>query len=262
MRISSMRLGLICSAAVLLTACAAAPKDISLIPTQTGDITSKEGVFTQPLTFDATKPNCKGTCPKVQVDSLIFPGNRALTQYVDQQLAQMARFDTRKPSSITVQQYIDYFWAQAGDRDQLILAAKPRYRNQNLTVLELGAWQYLTGAAHGMSEIRLVNWDNKSNQPVDFHQIVRPNQMHAFEQRLREAHLKWLSTQEAALENPEEYNRLWPFQMTDNIGLTDVGVVAKYNSYEIAPYSSGQPELVIPYPLLQGIVDTKFLPKS
>lgn len=261
MRIPSMRLGLFCSAAVLLTACAGAPKDISLIPTQTGDITSKEGVFTQPLAFSKTKPNCKGTCPQVQVESLVFPGNRVLTQYVDQQLAQMAMFDSRKPSGKTVQEYIDYFWVQAGDRDQLILTAKTRYRNQSLTVLELGAWQYLTGAAHGMSEIRLVNWDNKTNQPLGFSQIVRPNQAKAFEQRLREAHLKWLSTQEAALENPEEYNRLWPFQATDNIALTDVGVVAKYNSYEIAPYSFGQPELVIPYPQLQGIVEPKFMPQ-
>lgn len=260
MRSLLMRLGLICSATALLAACAGTPKDISLIPTQTGDITSKDGVFTQPLSIDLTKPGCKGMCPQLQVNSLVFPGNRALTQYVDRELASMAGFDSRIAPNASIQDFIEYYWQQAGARDQLILTATTRYRNKNLTLLELGAWQYLTGAAHGMSEIRLVNWDNHSDQALSFDQIVLPNQQKAFEQQLRQAHDAWLSTQDAYQDNPEEYRRLWPFQMTDNIGLTDAGVVAKYNSYEIAPYASGQPEVLIAYPQLRGILQPKYLP--
>ena len=245
----------------MLAACASAPKDISLIPTQTDSITSKDGVFTQPLKYTLNKPDCKGTCPQIEVDSLIFPGNRVLTSYVDQELAHMAGFDSRVAPRDTIQSFTDYYWAQAGDRDQLILSAKTRYRNKNLTVLELGAWQYLTGAAHGMSEIRFVNWDNQTNQLISFDQIVLPRQHKAFEQKLRDAHQQWLNTQDAYLEQPEDYIRLWPFHLTHNIALTDAGVVAKYNSYEIAPYSSGQPELFIPYPELQGIFAPNYLPK-
>lgn len=261
MQRSLIRLGLATGTALMLAACAAPSKDISLIPTQTGDITSKDGVFTQPLTLTKTKPGCKGSCARIQVESLVFPGNRALTSYVDQQLAQMATFESRRAPSATVQEFMDYYWLQANDRDEVILNAKTRYRNQNITVLELGAWQYLTGAAHGMSEIRLINWDNRTNKPLSLEQIIQPRQLGAFEQQLRLAHQKWLATQEAAQENPENYNRLWPFQMTHNVGLTDSGLVAKYNSYEIAPYSSGQPELLIPYPQLVGILQPQFLPK-
>lgn len=260
MQIPFMRLGLLCSTTVLLAACASAPKDISLIPTQTDSITSKEGVFTQPLKYELSKPNCEGTCPKIQVDSLIFPGNRVFTDFIDKELANMAGFDSRIAPRGSIQEFIDYYWVQAGDKDQTILSAKTRYRNKNLTVLELGAWQYMTGAAHGMSVIQLLNWDNQSNQPIRFDQIVLPNQHKAFEQRLREAHQNWLQTQDAYLDNPEDYARLWPFYATQNIALTDAGIVAKYNSYEIAPYSSGQPELFIPYTELRGILQPKYLP--
>lgn len=261
MRSSLFRLGLITGTVFMLAACAGTPKDISLIPTQTGDITSKDGVFTQPLTLNKTKPGCKGSCARIQVDSLVFPGNRALTSYVDQQLAHMATFESRREPSASVLAFMDYYWLQANDRDEVILNAKTRYRNQHITVLELGAWQYLTGAAHGMSEVRFINWDNRTNKPLTLEQIIQPNQLGAFEMQLRDAHRKWLATQEAAQENPDNYNRLWPFQMTHNVGLTDAGLVAKYNSYEIAPYSSGQPELLIPYPQLTGILQPQFLPK-
>lgn len=261
MRHSSLRLGLLSLSTVILAACATPAKDISLIPTQTTDVTSKDGAFTQPLKVDRTKPGCKGDCPTLKIDSLIFPGNKALTDYVDQQLAEMTHFDGTNALHQNTRSFTDYFWLHAGQRDQVILAAKTRYRNKHLTVIELGAWQYLTGAAHGMSETRFINWDHQNNKPLAFNQIIKPNQTSAFVQRLQQAHQAWLKTQDAAQENPTEYNRLWPFQPNDNIALTDSGVVVKYNSYELAPYSSGQPELHIPYPDLQGILEPAFMPR-
>ncbi len=258
---SPYRAGLTALCALVLSACAAPQKDISLIPTQTADVTSKDGVFTQPLQYERQKPGCKGDCPRLKVDSLIFPGNKALTDYVDQQLADMAQFDGTYTAQASVSDFTDYYWVHAGPRDEVILSSKVRYRNQHLTVLELGAWQYLTGAAHGMGEIRFINWDNQKKQALTLKDIVKPNQLPAFIEKLQQAHQRWLATQEAAQENPTEYNRLWPFQPSDNIALTDAGVVVKYNSYEIAPYSSGQPELLIPYPELRGILHPAYLPR-
>lgn len=260
MRHSALRLALITLSTVVLAACASSGKDISLIPTQTTEITSQKGVFTQPLVIDRKKANCKGECPSLKVDSLIFPGNKKLTDYVDSQLAAMTQLDGTNPSHPTIAAFSDYFWLHAGDRDQVILAAKTRYRNQNLTVLELGAWQYITGGAHGISETRFLNWNNQNNSPLAFTDIVKPNQTQAFVERLRQSHQRWLAKQDYAQENLSEYNRIWPFQPSDNIALTDSGIVVKYNSYEIAPYSSGQPELHIPYPDLQGILQPQYLP--
>lgn len=261
MRSVALRLSLISLSAAVLAACAGPAKDISLIPTQTADITSKDGAFTQPLKVKRTKPGCKGDCPTLEVDSLIFPGNKVLTDYVDSQLADMSQFDGNYAAQSSINAFTDYFWQHAGPRDQVILSAKTRYRNQHLSVIELGAWQYLTGAAHGISETRFVNWDHRTNQPLGFNQIIKPNQTQAYVQRLQQAHQNWLKTQESAQADPAEYNRLWPFQPSDNIALTDSGLVVKYNSYDLAPYSSGQPELHIPYPDLEGIVQPQFLPR-
>jgi hypothetical protein len=38
------------------------------------------------------------------------------------------------------------------------------------------------------------------------------------------------------------------------------GVVVKYDAYAIAPYADGQPELLIPYTVLHGILRPAFLP--
>ena len=244
----------------LLAACASSPSTISLIPDKTTAITSKDGVFTQPLVIEQSRPGCKGTCPSIEINSLIFPGHKALTNYVDQQLADMTQFDGSYQPHQTVESFIHSFWSQAAPRDQVVLSTKIRYSNQYLTVLELTAWQYITGAAHGMGEVRFINWDNRTNKPILFDQMIAPNKVGAFLHELEQAHAKWLETQEAAIEDIDAYLRIWPFQPSDNIALTDAGIVVKYNSYEIAPYSSGQPELLIPYPQLKGILPPALLP--
>lgn len=262
MRHQALRLGFITFSAALLTACATPSKEASLIPAQTADITRKDGVFTQPLKVDLNKPGCKGECPHLYIDSLIFPGNRKFTEYVDKQLTQMLQSDEKNaPTFQNIQDFTDYYWQYAAPRDEVILSARTRYRNKNLTTLELGTWSYTTGGAHGNTETRLLNWDNQRNLPIPFSEIIKPTQEQAFNQRLQKAHQEWLKTQDTYLENPEQYNRLWPFQSSQNIGLTDLGVVVKYNSYEIAPYSSGQPEVLIPYQQLQGVLQPQYLPR-
>lgn len=259
---SIRRLGLIVASTVLLAACASPSQQISIIPTETADITRKDGVFTQPLATHKVKPGCKGECPTLQVDSLVFPGNKPLTDYVDQQLAQMAQFNNGKPSNYTsVDDFTQSYWSLAGPRDEAILYAKPRYRNKDLTVVELGFFHYSTGAAHGYSQIQFLNWNNKQKKSLRFTDIVKPNQNQAFNERLQQAHQQWLQKQDLGEDSPTQYQRLWPFQPSENIALTDAGVLVKYNSYEIAPYSSGQPELLIPYPQLQDILQPMFLPK-
>lgn len=257
----ALRLVLVGLASTVLAACASAPKDISLIPTTTAEITRQDGAFTQPLQSERVKPGCKGECSSIKIDSVIFPGNRLLTDYVDHELAQMAQLDGLNSPHSSLQAFTDYYWQHAGNRDQFVAEAKPRYLNEHLTVLELNVWQYVTGSAHGLGATRFLNWDNERNKAIAFNEIVPNSQLAAFNARLQQVHQQWLSTQDAAKDNPAEYNRIWPFQTSQNIALTDSGIVVKYNSYEIAPYSSGQPELLIAYPDLKGIVNTRYLPR-
>src|SRR5690606_27447848 len=129
--------------AIGLTACASGPTDnISRIPVQTADQTSKDGLFTQSIKTKRTKPDCQGECPTLEVDSLVFPGVPILTELVDHALAMMTGVsDSSTPPYATIAEYETYFWQTAGPRDSTLLSAKTRYRNRSLTVIELNTWQ-------------------------------------------------------------------------------------------------------------------------
>ncbi len=250
--------------ALVLAGCASSPSsNISLIPTQIAEQTQRDGAFTQPLKWSRNKPDCKGECPAIHVDSLVFPGNPKLTDLVDHALAVMTTLDDGKTLPYdSLRGFESYFWQTAGGRDRVDLTARARYRNQHLTVLELSSWRYLTGAAHGISATQFLNWDNHNNRVLSLNEVLLPGKRGDFERRLAEAHRHWLTEQPGAQEDPAGWQRLWPFQASDNFALTDQGVVVKYDTYAIAPYSSGQPELLLPYPVLQDILQPRYLPST
>lgn len=247
----------------LLAACATAPtSDISLIPTQTDQISSKDGLFVQPVKWTRSKPGCKGQCPEMSVDSLVFPGVPRLTELVDHALAMMTGVgDERVPSYSTIAEFERYFWQTAAPRDSVTLAAKTRYRNRHLTVIELNSGQYITGAAHGLTATQFLNWNNVTSSVLGLDQILIPGAYPNFVEALERAHQRWVQNLPEAQEDIQVWQRLWPFQPTDNVALTDQGVIVKYDSYEIAPYSSGQPELLIRYSDLIDILKPEYLPK-
>jgi len=246
----------------LLAACSSGPSpNITLIPDATDQVSSRQGLFAQDVKWKRSKPGCEGECPTLEVDSLVFAGNPKLTKLVDHALAQMTGVnDERTPPYDDIAGFADYYWRVAGSRDSVLLAAKLRYRSKFLTVIELDSWQYFTGAAHGIGATQFLNWDNGREAVIPLDAILTPGSRTQFEAALKAAHERWVATQPDAQADPETWNRLWPFQPSDNYALTDKGIVVKYNSYEIAPYSYGQPELLIPYAELQGVLRVDYLP--
>ena len=209
---SYSRLGASLVVMLALTACASSgSKDISKIPSQTADITRSDGAFIQPLKWEKTKEQCKGSCPKIKVDSLVFPGNQPLTTLVDASLASMTGVGDG-PIHRSIADFESYFWQTAGPRDEVILAATARYRNRNLTVIELVSWQYFTGAAHGIGATQFINWDNQQASVLSLDDLLVSGRKAAFFDVLKGEHQKWLSTQDDAIEDMAQYTRLWPFQ--------------------------------------------------
>lgn len=261
-RTRTLRLVVLSGTIGVLAACASGPTaDISLIPEKTAQQTSKEGLFTQPVKWKHTKPGCKGECPSIELDSIVFPGMSKLTALVDHALSVMTGISSNSaPSYMTVAEYEDYFWRTAGPRDSTLLAAKTRYRNKHLTAIELNTWQYMTGAAHGISATQFLNWDHSTQKVLGLTNILQAGKYDAYVAALAQAHSRWLATNPDVQRDPEAYRRIWPFQASDNYALTDEGLVIKYDSYQIAPYSSGQPELLIPYSALHGILRPEYLP--
>lgn len=235
---------------------------ISLIPAEIAERTQRDGLFTQPLAWERSKPGCKGDCPTLKVDSLIFPGVPILTELVDHALVTLTQIDQRSaPRYSTLAEYEKHFWQTAGPRDSTVLAARVRYGSKYITSIELDAWQYFTGAAHGIPATQFIVWDNASRKVLGMKDLLVPGGYDRYIETLRRAHADWKNTHPDARDNPQNFDRIWPFQPTDNVALTDQGLLVKYDAYEIAPYSSGQPELLIPYTQLSGILKPQYLPE-
>lgn len=249
---------------VILAACASGPSDnLSLVGNEINQESSKSGSFTQPLKIDQYKPGCSGECPKFVVDSLIFPGKPKLSKLVDYALTEMTWIDKKKPAPyLNLQELQQYFWQTAATRDEIDLIARARFRTNKLTVVELNAGQYITGMAHGITGNQFINWDNATEKVVTLDKMLKPNARQQFTEQLKKAHANWLQSHTKAIDDPANFSRMWPFVASDNVGLTDTGLVIKYQPYEIAPYSFGQPELKIPYKDLKNILKDKYLPDN
>lgn len=251
-------------AGLVLAGCASGPRDdLSLVPAALDQETSSQGYFTQPLRYTRVPEGCKGTCPKLVVDSLTFPGHPRLGTLVDYALASMTWLDQDRPAPYeTIAEFETYYLKTAAARDEVNLIARTRYRNADLTTIELTSGQYQTGMAHGITGTQFINWDNGAEKVLTLDDLLQPGALGAFNERLRAAHAQWLLEHADSIDTMADFKRMWPFAPTDNVALTDLGLVAKYQSYEIAPYAWGQPELLIPYAELNDILRPRYLPPA
>ena len=263
-RVRPLLLGMSLSTALLLSACATGPaSDASRIPDQRNAETQQQGLFSQPVDWTREQPGCKGHCPKLVMKSLSFPGQERLNQLIEHGLLAMSWIDEDKSMPYdSFESYERYFWKTAGRADETDFIASTPYRNKDLTVLELKVGMYKTGMAHGITGTQYLIWDNESQKVLTLDDLLRRGASEDFEAVLRKAHAQWLKDTPAVQEDPANFNRMWPFVPSDNVALTDSGLDVKYQSYEIAPYSFGQPTLHIPYTQLKNILRPEYLPPN
>lgn len=256
------RYWLIALTVLAVAGCASGPQpDAALTGASAGAGISVAGA--QAVKWTRVRPGCRGECPKITMDSLIFPGQARLNTLVDHALASMTWLDQNVGAPYgTVADFEAYFWRTANLRDDVYLSTRVRYHTSALTVLELDVGQYRTGMAHGISGTQFLNWDNATQKVLTLDDLLVPGQRPAFEQALRAAHQRWLQQSPAAQADPANFGRMWPFVSSDNVGLTALGLVVKYQPYEIAPYVAGKPELLIPVTELRGILKPAYMPST
>src|SRR5690606_7655338 len=257
----------ILSVAVLLAGCASSPpSNISLpsnVPQPSRTDTEVHDLNVKKIEWKGSKPGCKGECPTIEIDSVGFPDIPKLTALVDHVLAYMTGVDPDSPRPYqTLSEYTQYFWQTAQSRDTTIFNASVKDVSPNIIALELHTGQYLTGAAHGIPATQYLNWQRDQNRVLALDEALLPGGRTAYVEALRRAHAAWLTRNEDAQRDPQTYNRMWPFQESDNFALTPEGMVIKYDAYSIAPYSHGQPELLIPYNELHGVLRPEFMPAA
>ncbi|AJR02756.1 DUF3298 and DUF4163 domain-containing protein [Siansivirga zeaxanthinifaciens] len=108
--------------------------------------------------------------------------------------------------------------------------------NPKLTSISITSYTN-TGGAHGNTSINFLNFNSVTGEKLSLEDIF--NDLLAFKNIAKE-YFDQAIKDKNGLFNPET------FELPENIGFTKEGVILLYNSYEIAPYSTGIIEFTIP----------------
>ncbi len=115
---------------------------------------------------------------------------------------------------------------------------------QSSKIISIAINSYLnTGGAHGNMNITFLNFDPMTGRLLEFHDLILNKA--AFED-VAKKHFE-AAKQASGKTGFVDYFFGEGFQLPENIGFTDDGVILFYNVYEIASYADGITEFVIPY---------------
>ena len=115
-----------------------------------------------------------------------------------------------------------------------------------------------TGGAHGMPYSEYLVFDQKTKKQIKLADMLQSGKKPQFKALAYNAYKDWVKTVDKDVKN---YEKNWPFTLSDNVTLTDKGIDIRYQHYAIAPYAYGMPVLSIPYSKLSGIIQPRFIPK-
>ncbi|WP_263147217.1 RsiV family protein [Pseudomonas sp. RIT-PI-AD] len=219
-------------------------------------LTSSRPPAPQHIAWEHLKPGCSGSdCPLVNIDTLRFADEPGLNGLIERRLLDMTRNAPDAPLPRSLQDYERDFLRDAEPRWSSYLQAKVREQRDQILLIELSS--YLdTGGAHGMPGRGFITYDRNHHLALTLQDMLLPGQETAFWRVVEQAHGRWLTANKL----DADYLRDWPFQRTPHVGLGRGAVLVKYDVYTIAPYSSGHPELEIPYPQLNGILRPEYFP--
>ncbi|WP_417238394.1 DUF3298 and DUF4163 domain-containing protein [Bizionia sp.] len=111
---------------------------------------------------------------------------------------------------------------------------------QSEAVISIVITNYLnTGGAHGSLVVSFLNFDALTGQLLKNEQLF--NDMNAFKTVAEDYFNDQIADKKELYFEPDN------FVLPQNIGFNDTGVILLYNSYEVAPYSTGLTEFTIPF---------------
>ncbi len=215
------------------------------------------------LTLKRTKPDCKGSeCPVLNFKRLTFTGYDRFNAFLEQTLLSLALVETNQEKAFRDLPELElYFFKTAKPRHEIALASSVKYMSDEVVVVQLDSYIF-TGGAHGISTTQYLNWLPKTDKLLTLESMLLPGKMPAFEEALKKQHALWLKKNPLAKDDPAAYNKLWPFEPSDNVALLENGLAVTYDPYRLAPYSFGKPTIYIPYRDLKGILRPEVLPKG
>lgn len=227
--------------------------------TKKEDVSSKASQY-RVVNIVRTKPDCKGSaCPSITLKRLSFDGYDRFNAFLETSLVNMAQVETNQSRVFrNLADLSSYFWKTAENRYEIVLGASVKRATPEIVVIALDSYIF-SGGAHGMSTMQYLNWLPKLDRIVTLEEMLMPGQLKAFEAVLRKQHRQWLETNEFAKADRMSYEKMWPFQFSDNAALLDSGIAITYDPYMLGPYALGMPTIVVPFAELKGIVNPTLL---
>lgn len=126
---------------------------------------------------------------------------------------------------------------------EAIIESEVNYDSDNVITIAVNFYMD-TGGAHGNSRITFLNFDKKTGDLLEQGDIISDKEVFKdFVRPYFEKATKSLSNEDA-VEDPF-YGE--GFQLPENIGYSDQGLILLYNVYEIASYAQGVTEFNIPF---------------
>lgn len=125
----------------------------------------------------------------------------------------------------------------------LNIETEKSYQSQDVITIAISTYEF-KGGAHGNDKIRFLNLDAKTGSILSRNDILK--NINEFETLAKEYFMKSMETQDKDLKM-EDFFFGKPFQLPENIGYSEDGIVLLYNVYEVASYDQGYTEFVIPF---------------
>lgn len=126
---------------------------------------------------------------------------------------------------------------------ELLIETELSYQSEAVITIAISTYEF-KGGAHGNDHIEFLNLDAITGKVLNLEDIISDKE--GFKTLAKKHYIKSLETNEADLKM-EDFFFGKPFQLPENIGFSDDGLVLLYNVYELASYDQSYTEFVIPF---------------
>ncbi|GAB4154514.1 MAG: hypothetical protein Tsb0033_02610 [Winogradskyella sp.] len=126
---------------------------------------------------------------------------------------------------------------------ELHIETEKIYQSNDIITLAINTYEF-KGGAHGNDKIKFLNLNANTGEILNLDDMVENSE--DFKALARNYFLKSMESDKESSQI-EDYFFGESFQLPENIGFSDEGLVFLYNVYEIASYSQGYTEFVIPF---------------
>jgi hypothetical protein len=136
---------------------------------------------------------------------------------------------------------------------ELHIETEKVYQSEEIITLSINTYEF-KGGAHGNDKIKFLNLNANTGEVYKLSDIV--NNSDGFKALAKDHFLKSI---DANKENNqiEDYFFGKTFQLPENIGFSEDGLVFLYNVYEVASYDQGYTEFIIPFDEVESYLKVK-----